>query len=224
LRDDSSQNDDGKTLLNGDQVWAAAGLDDWRTMYAAIEARYRTKNFVTGLELVNRIGAEAETVDHHPDLRLTYTHVEVLLTSHDVGGITSRDIELARRISAIAADFGVLAEPATVARVELAIDTWDRDAIKPFWAAVLGLADTAPDELRDPLGLTPTIWFQNAVSTTKQRWHIDIRVPPEEVDARIAAAVAAGGTVVSTDEAPSVTVLADPQGNKVCICTHVGRT
>ena len=137
-----NHNDDGRTLLSGDQVRATEGLDDWRAMYAAIETRYRTKNFVTGLELVDRIGAEAEAADHHPVLRLTYTHVDVLLTSHDVGGITSRDIRLARRISAIAADLGVAAEPSSVARVELALDTWDREAINRFWAAVLGSART----------------------------------------------------------------------------------
>ena len=53
---------------------------------------------------------------------------------------------------------------------------------------------------------------------------IHTEVPPEIAQERIDAAVAAGGTVVSTDRAPRFTVLADPQGNKVCICTHVGRT
>jgi len=49
-------------------------------------------------------------------------------------------------------------------------------------------------------------------------------VPPEVAQERIAAALAAGGTVVSEEAAPRFTVLADPQGNKVCVCTHVGRS
>ncbi|MGN6162223.1 MAG: VOC family protein, partial [Marmoricola sp.] len=58
----------------------------------------------------------------------------------------------------------------------------------------------------------------------RQRFHLDLTVPPEVASERIAAAVAAGGTVVDDEVAPRFVVLADPQGNKVCVCTHVGRS
>ena len=61
------------------------------------------------MELVDRIGASAEEANHHPDLTLTYTEVRVTLSSHDVGGITSRDIDLARTVSGHAADLGAAA-------------------------------------------------------------------------------------------------------------------
>ena len=210
-------------LLSGDEVRATAGLDDWRAMHGAIEARFETGDFATGLELVDRVGAAAEAADHHPTVTLEYAQVRIALTSHDVGGTTSRDVELALTISAIADELGIDAAPSTVQRLELALDTWALDEIKPFWRAVLAMADAGPDELADPHGDGPTIWFQEASPDTTQRWHLDLRVPPEVAQERIDAAVAAGGTVVSTDEAPAFTVLADPQGNKVCICTHVGR-
>lgn len=211
-------------LLSGDEIRALEGLDDWRAMYDAIEARFRTRDFATGLEFVNRIGAAAEAADHHPDITLSYTYVNIVLTSHDVGGLTQRDVHLARQITEIAADLGVEADPQAVQRLELGLDTWARDEIKPFWQAVLAMTDSAPDELTDPEGDNPTIWFQDAAHDTDQRWHMDLRVPPEIAQERIDAAVAAGGTIVSTDEAPSFTVLADPQGNKICICTHIGRS
>ena len=53
----------------------------------------------------------------------------------------------------------------------------------------------------------------------RQRWHPDVWIDPAQVQSRIAAAVAAGGTLVSDAEAPSFWVLADPQGNRVCLCT-----
>lgn len=211
-------------LLSGDEIRALEGLDDWRSMYDAIEARFRTRDFATGLEFVNRIGAAAEAADHHPDITLSYTHVHLVLTSHDVGGKTQRDVDLARQISAIAGDLGHDSEPHAVQRLELGLDTWARDEIKPFWQAVLAMDDSAPHELTDSTGDNPTIWFQDAAPDTEQRWHIDLRVPPELAQERIDAAVAAGGTIVSTDQAPRFTVLADPQGNKICICTHVGRS
>lgn len=88
---------------------AEAGLTGWRLTGDALTATFKTRRFSTGLELVNRIGASAEKANHHPDLTLTYTEVGVTLSSHDVGGITSRDIDLARNISGHAADLGVAA-------------------------------------------------------------------------------------------------------------------
>ena len=88
---------------------AEAGLTGWRRTGEALTATFRTRKFSTGLELVNRIGASAEKANHHPDLTLTYPEVRVTLSSHDVGGITSRDIDLARTISGHAADLGVAA-------------------------------------------------------------------------------------------------------------------
>lgn len=89
---------------------AEAGLSGWRVTGEVLAATFGTRNFSTGLELVNRIGASAEEANHHPDLTLTYREVGVTLTSHDVSGITIRDIDLARTISGHAADLGVAAE------------------------------------------------------------------------------------------------------------------
>lgn len=81
---------------------AAARPDGWQQVDDTLSARFATKDFATGLEFINVIGAAAEAQQHHPDLTLTYTEVGVSLSSHDVGGVTVRDIELAREISAIA--------------------------------------------------------------------------------------------------------------------------
>lgn len=82
---------------------ARAGLNGWRQVDDTLRARFATGDFATGLEFVNRVGAAAEARQHHPDLTLTYPEVEVSLSSHDAGGVTDRDIELAQEISAIAA-------------------------------------------------------------------------------------------------------------------------
>ncbi|MFA4841087.1 MAG: 4a-hydroxytetrahydrobiopterin dehydratase [Agrococcus sp.] len=87
-----------------------AELADWRRDDGTLVARFRSRSFAAGLDLVNRIGASAEAANHHPDITLTYGVVDVTLFSHDVGGITSRDIRLARAISAHAADLGIAAE------------------------------------------------------------------------------------------------------------------
>ncbi|MBU1802009.1 MAG: 4a-hydroxytetrahydrobiopterin dehydratase, partial [Actinobacteria bacterium] len=177
---------------------------------------------------VQAIGAAADEMNHHPDVELTYPRVAVRLSSHDVGGVTRRDVVLARAISEMAAKLGATSSPAEMSALELALDTPDREAIMPFWRAVLGYqASGSPvDEIVDPTGQHPTIWFQDCEphEAPHQRWHLDLRVPPGVVDDRIAAAVAAGGTLVSDDEAPRFWVLADCQGNRVCLTTWQGRT
>ena len=84
----------------------AADLPDWRRLFDTLRTRYRTGDFATGLRLVERIGELAEEANHHPDVDLRYPTVAVVLWSHDAGGVTSRDLDLARGISAAAADLG----------------------------------------------------------------------------------------------------------------------
>jgi 4a-hydroxytetrahydrobiopterin dehydratase len=201
-------------------TFEAAGLSDWRLLGTALHTRFRTGNFAAGLRLVNAIGEAADAANHHPDLDLRYPHVNVKLYSHDAGGVTDRDLSLARRISEIAAEQGVAAAPSDVEVVELALDTPDHESIKPFWRAALGYVDNPQldDELRDNGGSGPMLWFQESGSEEpRQRFHIDVRVPKEIAQQRVEAAVAAGGKVV--DQAPTFVVLADPEGNKVCICS-----
>ena len=205
----------------------AAGLADWRQLFEALRTRFKTGSFNQGVELVTRIGALADEADHHPDVDLRYPHVNVTIFSHDVFGVTTRDIELARAISSAAAELGIEADPTASAVVEIALDTWDHTEIKPFWAAVLGLVDSPESDqaVYDPSGSQPTLWFQHTTphEEPRQRFHLDIRVPPEVADERIAAALAAGGRLVSDERAPRFTVLADAQGNKVCVTTGLGR-
>lgn len=213
--------------LTGQQI-ADEALDGWVYLVGGLQTRIRTPDFATGLSLVNAIGAAAEEMDHHPDLDLRYTHLDVRLSSHDVRGVTDRDIRLARTISSIVADAGVEAERASVSLLELGLDTPAAELILPFWRAVLAMDDLTPPghapELRDPSGVLPTVWFQRSGSDEpRQRWHPDVWVDPAQVRPRIDAALAAGGTLVSDREAPSFWVLADPQGNMACLCTWQDR-
>ncbi len=204
-----------------------AGLDDWRKLAQALHARFRTGDFVTGLRFVTAVTEAAEEASHHPDVTLTYPFVDLELISHDVSRVTQRDIDLARRISEIARRQGIGAEPSAVTEVELALDTADLAAVGPFWAALLtGTADSLTgDDVVDPSGRVPLLWFQHtdAHQTPRQRFHIDLWVPHDVAEQRIAAAVAAGGQVVDNANAPSFVVLADQEGNRVCVCTCLER-
>lgn len=198
-----------------------AGLADWRLLYRALQTRYRTGDFAAGLALVTAIGAVAEEMDHHPDLDLRYGHLNIRLWSHDVRGVTGRDIRLARRITELAAQAGVRAAPEEVSVVEIGLDTPDSEAVRPFWSALLAMdSPVEQDELRDDAGDLPRVWFQRSGSEEpRQRFHLDVMVPVDRAEARIRAALEAGGRVVADDQAPSYVVLEDVEGNRACVCT-----
>ena len=214
------------TTLTTQQV-IDEGLSDWRVLIRTLQTCFETGSFAVGADLVAKITTVAEQLNHHPDVVLRYPHVLVTTTSHDVGGLTERDIALARRISQVAADLGVSAAPEKVSAQEIAIDVLDADAVRPFWQAVLGYAASPADEteLTDPMGRGPTIWFQqmDAPRPQRNRVHLDVWVPHDEAETRLQATLDAGGRLLSADAAPSFWVLAVAEGNEACICTNLGR-
>lgn len=205
-----------------------ANLKDWRKMPEALHARFNTATFIAGMEFVNAVGMAAEEAFHHPDVKLTYAHVDFKLVSHDLGNsITQHDIDMARRISQIAHEMGIMSDSSALTVVELALDSADRATIGPFWAALLsGSAEALNDyDVNDVNDQVPLLWFQDTETheTPRQRFHLDVWVPHDARDARIKAALAAGGTMVDESQAPAFVVLADPEGNRACICTMLER-
>jgi len=114
-----------------------------------------------------------------------------------------------------------------VQALEIAVDALDIPAVLPFWAAVLDLVPQPGDDeaLVDPAGVLPTVWFQqmDAARPQRNRIHLDVTVAHDQAQARVAAALAAGGRLLSDDMARSFWVLADAEGNEVCVCTWQDR-
>lgn len=139
-------------------------------------------------------------------------------TEHVVEWVTQQDIDLARRLTAIAADHGLSADPAAVSVVELGL---------AVWAALLtGEPEdqgrgTPGEEIRDGGGRVPNLWFGDAERDDRRRqlFHVEVYVAPEVAEARIAAVVAAGGTVVESND--GLTVVADQDGNTGVLCVDV---
>ena len=213
--------DDASTVLTSTQVDDRAPRG-WREVDGMLRTRLRTAGYTEAVELVTRIAAAADEADHHPDIDLRYNWVGLRLVSHDVGGLTERDIELAGEISRIADDLGAQATPEVTVSMTIGIDTADPDAIRPFWSALTGHrpAKGDPDVLPSPDGQLPEIWLQQSEPREgRNRLHLDVYVPHDEALARVEAAVAAGGRLVTDDFAPSWWVLADADGNEACVCT-----
>ncbi|GGM68696.1 VOC family protein [Dactylosporangium sucinum] len=198
------------------EIQDAVGGLGWRYVLGTIRATVP----------VGSIGQAAEVAARCADagdgqLQLVLRADTVLLT------LPAEDVEPARRLTATLREAGLSVEPTGTQLVELAIDALDIPAVKPFWRAIFAYQDEPgyPNAVVDPLGVGPAVWFQqmDAPRPQRNRIHFDISVPHDEAEARIAAALAAGGTLVSADRAPAFWVLADAEGNEVCITTWQGR-
>jgi 4a-hydroxytetrahydrobiopterin dehydratase len=203
----------------------AEGVEDWRVLANGACAHFRTGSFARGVELVHVIGKLADAANHHPNVDLQYSGVTVQLMTHEVSGLSQRDVELARQISAAARAMGVQADPTAVQDVQITIDALVAPEVRPFWRAVLGYREVGDEDLIDPRSRGPSIWFQkmDAVRPQRNRIHVDIFVPHDQAEARIAAALAAGGRLVTDRHAPAWWVLADAEGNEADVATWMGR-
>jgi 4a-hydroxytetrahydrobiopterin dehydratase len=208
------------------QFSEADGVEDWWVLGEGACAYFRTGSFVAGTRLVHAIGELAGLGEHHPDLDLRHEGVTVrlLTTADDWYGLTEHDLDLARQISAVARQLGLSADPSALQTVQVSIDALVGSEVMPFWRAVLGYEyrpDSPDEDLIDPRGRGPSLWFQemDAPRPQRNRIHIDVWVPHDQAEARVKAAIAAGGRLVTDEHAPGWWTLADPEGNEVDVAT-----
>jgi 4a-hydroxytetrahydrobiopterin dehydratase len=172
----------------------ADGVEDWRVLGEGACAYLRTGSFPAGARLVDAIGELAGLDHHHPDVDMR----------HD--GVTVRLMQT----------------------VQVSIDALVGREVMPFWRAVLGYeyrGDSPDEDLIDPRGRGPSFWFQemDAPRPQRNRIHIDVWVPHDQAEARVAAAIAAGGRLVTGEHAPEWWTLADAEGNEVDVATWMSR-
>jgi 4a-hydroxytetrahydrobiopterin dehydratase len=201
------------------QFHGSDGVDDWRVLFDGAKTYFATGSFAKGIELVDVIGRLADAANHHPDVDLRYAGVTVALFTHEVGDISDRDVALAQQISMAARELGIAADPSKVQTVQISIDALVIPEVLPFWGAVLGYDRFGDEDVVDPLSRGPWVTFQQMDEPRPQRnrIHIDVSVPRDQTEGRIAAALAAGGHIVTDAFAPHWWTLADAEGNEVDI-------
>src|SRR5436190_4302854 len=180
------------------QFHEAIGVEDWRVVGDGACAYFRTGSFGAGARLVGAIGELAGLEDHHPDLdvRAGGVTVRLITITEDYYGLSQRHVHLAREISAVAHELDIPADASAVQSVQVTIDVLVSREVMPFWRAVLGYeyrGDSPDEDLIDPRGRGAPFWFQrmDAPRPQRNRVHIDVWVPQDQGEARVAAACAA---------------------------------
>jgi 4a-hydroxytetrahydrobiopterin dehydratase len=217
--------------ISPSQFHEAAGLEDWRVVGDGACAFFRTRSFEEGIRLVQGIGELDGLDDQQPavDIRRDGVTVRLVTVTSDYMGMTQGDADLARRISTVARDLGVRADPTAIQSVLIIPGAPEIGEVIPFWRAVLGYeprADSPDEDLVDPRDRGAAFWFESMEEPRADGGgaiHIAVWVPPEQAEARVAAALAAGGRLVRDDYAPSWWTLADAAGNEADIATTLGR-
>jgi len=207
------------------------GVEDWRVVGDGANAFYRTDSVATGARFIKAI-SELPDIDNHPpdiDVRSDGVTVRLITFTTDYGGMTTRDLEIAGQISAVAKKLGLEADPSAVQSL-IIIPGWTAPAeVIPFWRAMLGYVpriDSPDEDLVDPHNRGTGFWFERMDEPRPDGGgaiHVAVFVPYEQAEARIAAALAAGGRMVRDQFAPQWWTLADAAGNEADIATTKGR-
>jgi 4a-hydroxytetrahydrobiopterin dehydratase len=212
------------------QFHEAEGLADWRVLSEGASVFYRTSSYAESATLVRVIGEIPGVEDHPPavDIRAGGVTVRLISIADDYFGMTERDVDVARQISGAARDLGLAADPSALQYLLVIPGARDVPGVMPFWRAVLGYEprrDSPDEDLVDPHDRGPAFWLESMDEPRPDGGgaiHVAVWVPIEQAEARVAAALAAGGRLVR-DRAPSWWTLADAAGNEADVATVADR-
>lgn len=213
------------------QFHASEGVEDWRVISEGATAFFPTASFAQSAQFVQAIASLPGVQDHVPgvDIREDGVTVRLITLTAEHMGMSERDLALARAISGVARVLGLVAEPGRVQSLLVIPGAPNVAEVMPFWQAVLGYVprpDSPAEDIIDPRDRGPAFWFEQMEQPRGDGGgaiHLAVWVPAEQAQARIAAALAAGGRMVRDGAAPSWWTLADAAGNEIDVATTIGR-
>ena len=201
-----------------DQGWqaflGAEDVADWVVLHGGAMAVFRVPSLVEAARLAGAVAHVPGLDGAGALLTIADDRLTVRLT-RDIWQLEQPHLQLARAVSVVARAHSAVADRARAQEVQLAISGQPDTIDVGFWRAVLGYAAVADDNAVDPLGHGSTVWMQelNPAKPLRHAMHVDVSVARERVEARLAAALAAGGRIVDESSAPESWTLADRAGN-----------
>jgi 4a-hydroxytetrahydrobiopterin dehydratase len=222
---------DSITPVKATDFHATDGLEDWRVLDDGAYAHFVTSSLTDAALLVQAI-ADVSGAEGHPpaiDVRDGGTTVKLITVGDDYFGMSELDVQMAREITGRARGLGLAADPSALQHLLLVPGAPAGAEVVPFWRAILGYEprpDSPDEDLVDPSDRGPELWFESMSEPRPDGGgaiHVAVWVPIEAAEARVQAALAAGGRIVRDDFAPAWWTLADPAGNEADVATVAGR-
>jgi 4a-hydroxytetrahydrobiopterin dehydratase len=197
----------------------AGDVEDWVVLHGGATAVFRVGSIGDAVELARAVAQVPGVERSGVVLTIADQHLAVRLSRH-FSQLERQHLDLARAITSVARAHQAVPDPAAAQEVQLAIAAKPDSVDSGFWRAVLGYTGTGDVGAVDPLGHGSSVWMQelDEAKPLRHAMHVDVSVAREHVEARLAAALDAGGRIVDDSEAPEQWTLADRAGNRVCIC------
>ncbi len=197
----------------------AEDVDDWVVLHGGATAVFGVRSLAEAAELARAV-AQVPGLDGSGVVLTIGDHQLVVRLNTHFSQLERQHLDLARAISAVTQAHRAVPDPAAVQGVSLAIAAKPDSVDSGFWRAVLGYTGVSDVSAVDPWRTGSSVWMQelDPAKPLRHAMHVDVSVARKHVEARLAAALDAGGRIVDDSEAPEQWTLTDGAGNRVCIC------
>jgi pterin-4a-carbinolamine dehydratase len=195
---------------------AAVGVAEWRVLYAGATAHWRTASLLEGARFAARVCAAAHEVGRDPDIDIRPRDV-VVTTRRADGMLDARDVALAQRVTALAREAGLESDPGVLQAMQIFVAHAPGVDVRRFFEAAFGYDAADESDAVDPNRRGIPLAFNLIDRAGRGRTHIDVSVPADRAEARVRAALAAGGRLVDDTHAPMWWTMASPDNHGVDI-------
>lgn len=211
----------GPDLISAAQFHRAPGVAHWRVTATGPEVVYASPSLRAAAALVGPVVAAAERFDVLADIDVRPEAVVVRVPYRDPNGISASAPAFAAEVSRAAIGLSMTPDPSLCQSVGIYVAEHSAVDVRPFFAAALGYAEFGATDAIDPLRRGPQLAFNPIAGDvpSRGRTHFDVFVPADQAQARVDAALAAGGRLVDDTNAPAWWSLASPDNHGVDIAS-----
>lgn len=216
----------GESTSGSDWISAAAfhqapGVADWRVTGTGPQSVFTATSLSQAAELIAPVVAAAEQFGILPDVDVRPEGVVVRIPNRGPDGIPAASVEFAAAVSRAAAELQLTPDPSLAQSIGIYVAQHSEADVRPFFIAALGYDAFGDTDAVDPLRCGPQLAFNPITgdSPARGRTHFDVFVPADQAQARVDAALAAGGRLVDDAYAPAFWSLASPDNHGVDIAS-----
>jgi 4a-hydroxytetrahydrobiopterin dehydratase len=211
----------GSEWISAAQFHRAPGVSDWRVTGTGPQAVFTATSLSHAAGLVGPIVAAAERSGILPDVDVRPEGVVVRVPYRNPDGIDAASVEFAAAVSEAASELQMTADPSLAQSIGVYVAQHSQADVRPFFTAALGYEEFGDTDAVDPLRCGPQLAFNPISGDTpaRGRTHFDVFVPVDQAQARVDAALAAGGRLVDDSHAPAWWSLASADNHGVDIAS-----